>query len=163
MARYSRAMVSDVSLRLEEQICFPLYAATRAMMLMYQPILAELGLTYPQYLVMLVLWESDGLSVKQIGERLYLDSGTLTPLLKRLESAGVVQRERSTEDERVVHIRLTSDGKRLKRRASDIPRTLACKLDKKPAELLRLRAELKALYAHLQAIVTDDADATAQR
>ncbi len=157
-------MLSDVHLRLDEQICFPLYAATRAMMQVYQPLLTDLGLTYPQYIVMLVLWESDGLSVKQIGERLYLDSGTLTPLLKRLEAAGFVARERSTEDERVVHINLTSDGKRLKRRAAEIPMTLACKLGKSPDELVRLRSELKELYAHLQTLaLRDDDDAKAQR
>ncbi len=160
-------MASDDSLRLDEQICFPLYAATRAMMQVYQPLLTALSLTYPQYLVMLVLWENEGLSVKQIGERLYLDSGTLTPLLKRLEGAGLVSRERSTEDERVVHIRLTADGKRLKRRAADIPVALACKLGKSPAELVRLRAELKELYADLHALTlngaaTDDG-ATAPR
>jgi MarR family transcriptional regulator, organic hydroperoxide resistance regulator len=156
-------MVTDASLRLDEQICFPLYAATRAMMHVYQPMLAKLGLTYPQYVVMLVVWETEGLSVKQIGDRLYLDSGTLTPLLKRLETAGFVVRERSTEDERVVNIRVTVEGKRLQKRAADVPRTLACRLGKSPTEMLRLRAELRDLYAHLRALAfTDDDDAAAR-
>src|SRR5689334_2706399 len=138
-------MASDAHLHLDEQLCFPLYAATRAMMQVYQPLLGALGLTYPQYLVMLVLWETDGLSVEELGKRLNLDSGTLTPLLKRLEAAGLVRRERSTLDERVVNISLTPEGKRRKRQAASIPMTLACKLGKSPAELGRIRSELKEL------------------
>jgi DNA-binding MarR family transcriptional regulator len=91
-------------LRLEHQVCFPLYAAARAVTQAYQPLLAPLGLTYPQYLALMVLWEQDGLAVKDIGARLYLDSGTLTPLLKRLEQAGLVRRVRAARDERVVEV-----------------------------------------------------------
>lgn len=105
-------------LLLDQQLCFALYAASRAMVQSYQPFLAPLSLTYPQYLVMLVLWEQDGLSLKQIGERLYLDSGTLTPLLKRLAAVGYVVRQRSMDDERHVVIRLTETGRTLRRKAA---------------------------------------------
>ena len=111
-------------LQLDKQLCFALYAASRAMTQAYQPLLALLGLTYPQYLAMLVLWEQDGSSVKQLGERLHLDSGTLTPLLKRLENAGLVQRQRSSEDERSVVIWLTAAGKALEEQAAPIPVSL---------------------------------------
>lgn len=137
-------------LQLEKQVCFPLYAATRAMMQAYQPLLAPLDLTYPQYLVLLVLWEKDGLAVKDIGAKLYLDSGTLTPLLKRLEEAGLVRRQRSSEDERVVEVFVTAEGKRLKRRAQDIPGALACKLALGTEELIRIRGELKRLFEHIR-------------
>src|SRR6478672_6210808 len=100
--------------RLDDMLCFALYNATRAMTAAYAPLLAELELTYPQYLVMLVLWETDGLRVSAIGERLELDSATLTPLLKRLEAHELVERRRSTEDERVVEVFLTAAGKRLR-------------------------------------------------
>src|SRR3954462_10871670 len=104
----------DRLLHLDNQLCFALYSASLAMTKLYKPLLDELGLTYPQYLVMLVLWERDGLTVSEIGERLSLDSGTLTPLLKRLEAAELVSRIRDTDDERRVHIRLTAAGRRLK-------------------------------------------------
>lgn len=115
-----------MSLRLDDQLCFSLYAASRAVTSAYTPLLAPLGLTYPQYLVMLVLWEGDGLSVKALGERLVLDSGTLTPLLKRLEAQGLVQRRRSTQDERVVELFLTAAGSNLRERAATIPEQLLC-------------------------------------
>ena len=104
----------DDSLKLDRQLCFAVYAAAHAYNRLYKPLLDPLGLTYPQYLVMLVLWESDGLAVKAIGQKLLLDSGTLTPLLKRLEAAGLVTRERSRDDERQVIIRLTAEGRGLK-------------------------------------------------
>src|SRR3954466_4175892 len=112
------------ALLLDNQVCFPLYAAARAVTQAYQPLLARLGVTYPQYLVLLVLWEDDGLSVTQIGRRLHLDSGTLTPLLKRLEQAGLVRRRRAGGDERVVQAFLTPAGRRLERRAQEIPKAL---------------------------------------
>jgi len=115
-------------LLLDNQLCFRLYAATRAMTQAYQPFLAPLGLTYPQYLVMLVLWESDGLSVKDIGDRLHLDSGTLTPLLKRMEGQDLVRRLRSTKDERIVEIWLTEHGRAMQADAADIPRHMACRM-----------------------------------
>src|SRR5213080_3658005 len=105
---------TDQALKLDNQLCFALYSASLAMTKLYKPLLDELGLTYPQYLAMLVLWERDGLMVSKLGERLSLDSGTLTPLLKRLESAGLVARIRAVEDERRVHVTLTAAGRRLK-------------------------------------------------
>jgi MarR family transcriptional regulator, organic hydroperoxide resistance regulator len=143
--------VSARALRLDNQVCFPLYAAARAMMQAYQPLLAKLGLTYPQYLVLLVLWEQDGLSVKAIGERLYLDSGTLTPLLKRLEHAGLVRRRRSGGDERVVEIFLTPQGRRLERRAQEVPQALFCQLALPLDELFRVREEMRRLFQSLRA------------
>ena len=104
----------DQALLLDNQLCFALYSASLAMTKLYKPLLDELGLTYPQYLAMLVLWERDGLTVSELGERLSLDSGTLTPLLKRLEAAGLIARIRAVEDERRVHITLTAAGRKLK-------------------------------------------------
>ena len=109
------------ALLLDNQLCFALYSASLAMTKLYKPLLDDLGLTYPQYLAMLVLWERDGLAVSEVGERLSLDSGTLTPLLKRLETAGLVARIRAVEDERRVHITLTAAGRKLKARAAKIP------------------------------------------
>lgn len=109
------------ALRLEHQLCFALHSASLAMTKVYKPHLDALGVTYPQYLVLLVLWENDGLSVSAIGERLFLDSGTLTPLLKRLETQGLLSRTRDAEDERRVLIRLSEQGRALKQQASGIP------------------------------------------
>lgn len=138
-------------LQLDRQLCFALYASSLAMTRLYKPLLDPLGLTYPQYLVMLVLWESDGLGVSAIGERLQLDSGTLTPLLKRLESAGLVQRLRDAADERRVRVQLTAGGRALQARASDVPRQVAaasgCSLD----ELASLTSQLKALRERVNA------------
>lgn len=136
-----------MSLRLDDQLCFSLYAASRAVTGIYAPLLAPLGLTYPQYLVMLVLWEDDACSVKAIGDRLALDSGTLTPLLKRLEAQGLVARQRSTTDERIVEIHLTTEGKRLKQRARSIPEKLVCKMGVPLSDIARLRDELHAVAA----------------
>ena len=102
------------------------YAASRSITQLYRPLLSKLGLTYPQYLVMLVIWEEDGISVKEIGDRLLLDSGTLTPLLKRMQSAGLLERVRSKEDERKVTIKLTADGRALKDEAAKVPEALLC-------------------------------------
>jgi DNA-binding transcriptional ArsR family regulator len=106
----SDTFTPDQALLLDNQLCFALYSASLAMTKLYKPLLDELGLTYPQYLAMLVLWERDGLMVSELGERLSLDSGTLTPLLKRLEAAGLVARIRDVQDERRVHITLTPAG-----------------------------------------------------
>jgi DNA-binding MarR family transcriptional regulator len=111
----------DAMLQLDNQLCFALYSTSLAMTKLYKPLLEELGLTYPQYLAMLVLWEQDGLTVSELGERLYLDSGTLTPLLKRMETAGLVSRMRAVQDERRVHITLTAEGRKLKAKAAKIP------------------------------------------
>jgi DNA-binding MarR family transcriptional regulator len=140
-----------MSLRLSDQLCFALYAASRAVTATYVPLLEPLGLTYPQYIVMLVLWENDGLSVKRIGEELTLDSGTLTPLLKRLEAQGLVKRRRSTEDERVVEIFLTSEGKSLKQKAKSVPEKLACSFGVPLEQIIQLREELQALTRAIHA------------
>jgi MarR family transcriptional regulator, organic hydroperoxide resistance regulator len=135
--------------RLEEQLCFALYSASRAFTRAYQPLLSPLGLTYPQYLVMLVLWEGEALSVSELGARLALDSGTLTPLLKRLEQAKLVKRRRNAEDERVVVVSLTAAGQALHQHALEVPVELACRagfsLD--AAGLTRLEELREALQA----------------
>ncbi len=136
-------------LRLDHQLCFALYSASLAMTKIYKPLLAPLGLTYPQYLVMLVLWEDEGVTVSQLGERLALDSGTLTPLLKRLEAAGLVQRLRDAADERRVLLRLTPAGRALERRAIAVPEAVACAAGCDLTELAALTARLKALRAQL--------------
>lgn len=127
------------SLGLDRQVCFSLYRASNAMIRAYRPILDGLGLTYPQYLVMLVLWEEEGLSVKSLGERLHLDSGTLTPLLKRLESKGLVSRGRSEQDERVRVLHLTDEGRMLKLGARDIPDRMRCMVGAGLDELTELK------------------------
>src|SRR5579862_7368591 len=116
---------ADSWLALDKQLCFALYSASLAMTKVYKPLLAPLGLTYPQYLVMLALWEDDGQPVGVLGERLALDSGTLTPLLKRLEAQGQLSRERDATDERRVIVRLTSAGRALKIRARKVPPQIA--------------------------------------
>jgi DNA-binding MarR family transcriptional regulator len=135
---------------LDDQLCFALYAASRAMTAAYAPMLDDLGLTYPQYLVLLVLWDHDGERVSGIGERLQLDSATLTPLLKRLEAAGLVERRRSTADERVVEVYLTAAGKRLKRRAADVPRCIFEAAGLSVNELVELRTTLRELTTRLR-------------
>ncbi len=135
------------ALKLSNQLCFPIYAAANAVQKAYRPHLTPLGLTYPQYLVMLVLWERDGLALGDIGRRLHLDSGTLTPLLKRLEAAGLVARRRSDEDERVVLITLTEAGRALKARAEPIPLKLAEAMHLEPAQALALKEGLEALFS----------------
>ena len=142
--------MSDV-LKLDDQLCFALHAASRAMTGAYQPLLEALDVTYPQYLVLLTLWEEDGARVSRIGERLHLDSATLTPLLKRLESRGIVERRRSSADERVVEVFLTAAGKRLRRKAGDVSKEIFCKTQLSLGELGRLRDELKALTRKLHA------------
>ena len=136
-------------LRLDEQMCFPLYAAANTIIRVYRPLLKPLGLTYPQYLVMLVLWESAPLAVGEIGARLFLDSGTLTPLLKRLELGGLLVRRRDRMDERRVNIVLTVTGRQLKAKARAVPAALACRVLVAPINAQRLRRDLKALIAAL--------------
>ncbi|AVQ11007.1 Organic hydroperoxide resistance transcriptional regulator [Leptospira santarosai] len=130
---------------LENQICFPLYACSRAVTSLYRPILDKLGLTYPQYLVLLVLWKKDGHSVKEIGKRLYLDSGTLTPLLKRMEDSELILRKRSEEDERSVRIFLSSKGKKLKEKAAGVPTKLLEILEVDKKSLTDLKNSLDRL------------------
>ncbi|WP_445146396.1 MarR family winged helix-turn-helix transcriptional regulator [Dyella sp. Tek66A03] len=143
-------------LLLDQQLCFALYAASRSITGIYRPLLEALGLTYPQYLVMLVLWEQDGLTVRELGQRLQLDSGTLTPLLKRLQSAGLVGRQRRTDDERAVDIRLTPAGRALREQASDIPACMAQRLQLSLDQMQRLRDELKRLTQHAQTPTIED-------
>ena len=151
MARKSPA--SDQLLRLDNQICFAVYSASHAFNRVYKPLLDRLGLTYPQYLVMLVLWEREGVPVKEIGERLHLDSGTLTPLLKRLEQAGLVKRTRSSEDERQVLIGLTAQGQALKDKARAVPPSILAASQCSVAELAAVKNKIVALRDRLNAIV----------
>jgi DNA-binding MarR family transcriptional regulator len=113
--------MNDDILKLENQLCFPLYAAAKAVVNSYKPLLDEIDLTYTQYIAMMVMWEHKSVGVKELGEYLYLDSGTLTPLLKRLESKGFVTRERSHDDERAVNVTITEEGENLKKKAVVIP------------------------------------------
>ncbi|MBT0960024.1 MarR family winged helix-turn-helix transcriptional regulator [Denitromonas iodatirespirans] len=141
------------TLRLDDQLCFALYAASLAMNKAYRKTLAPLGLTYPQYLVMMVLWEQDSRNVSEIGERLSLDSATLTPLLKRMEAAGLVQRTRAVTDERQVVVTLSAAGKDLKRQAEGIPATMLCATGCTPARLVALKGELDTLRQNLSQAV----------
>jgi MarR family transcriptional regulator, organic hydroperoxide resistance regulator len=138
-------------LRLDNQLCFAVYSASLAMTKLYKPLLDKIGLTYPQYLVMLVLWERDGLMVSELGEKLSLDSGTLTPLLKRLEANGLVARIRDVEDERRVRISLTAAGRKLKVRAASVPACLLaasqCSID----ELVSLTQQMQQLRDRIKA------------
>ncbi|MEU6368531.1 MarR family transcriptional regulator [Streptomyces sp. NPDC046931] len=150
------APAAEEYLRLEHQICFSLHAASRAFNGVYRVVLKELDLTYPQYLVMLVLWERGELPVKKLGEHLRLDSGTLSPLLKRLEAAGLVRRERSTRDERSVHVHLTDEGAALKERALLVPRRISAATGFDLAEITDLRARLDRLTRALDAAALDE-------
>jgi DNA-binding MarR family transcriptional regulator len=136
---------SDAWLRLDNQLCFALYSSSLAMTRLYKPLLEPLGLTYPQYLALLVLWERDGLGVNELGERLFLDSGTLTPLLKRMEAAGWVTRERAADDERRVVVSLTAAGRALRQRARSVPTRLADATGCSAAELNTLTQRLQQL------------------
>ena len=138
-------------LQLDNQLCFALYSASLAMTKVYKPLLDELGLTYPQYLAMLVLWERDGLMVSELGDKLTLDSGTLTPLLKRLETSGYVSRIRAVEDERRVYITLTSSGRKLKTRAAKIPACILSASQCSVPELMHLTSQVQALRKKLVA------------
>ncbi|NOI80671.1 MarR family transcriptional regulator [Vibrio tubiashii] len=134
-----KQLTEEESLLLENQVCFPLYSASNAVIRTYRPLLDSLDLTYSQYLVMMVLWESDGISVKDIGARLHLDSGTLTPLLKRLEAKGFVVRGRSELDERVRVLKLSEEGRGLKAKALAIPTEMKCKIQLDLDELIMLK------------------------
>ncbi len=140
-------------LLLENQFCFALYTASRAVVRAYAPLLAPLGLTYPQYLAMLVLWEDDGQSVRALGDRLSLDSGTMTPLLRRLEAQGLVKKTRDKDDDRVVRVSLTAKGRGLEKKAATVPAALACAVAGSNVDaaavvrLGQLRADLQALTA----------------
>lgn len=139
----STAPAAVEQLRLDRQLCFALYAASGLVTKAYRPLLEPLGLTYPQYLVMLVLWEQSPRTVGELGEALGLDSGTLTPLLKRLEAAGLVSRNRDPADERRVRVAPTSKGMALRDQAASVPEVMACALPLPLAELADLRATLQ--------------------
>jgi MarR family transcriptional regulator, organic hydroperoxide resistance regulator len=151
----ARKLATELPLLLGNQLCFAIYSTAHAFNRVYKPLLKRLGLTYPQYLVMLVLWERDDLPVKDIGERLFLDSGTLTPLLKRLEAAELIKRTRGTEDERQVLIALTSRGHALREKARAVPHAIlaasACSL----TELSAMKNELVGLRDRLNAALDD--------
>ena len=136
-------------LTLDEQLCFALYSTSLAMTKAYKPLLEKLGLTYPQYLAMLVLWESDDVTVKVIAARLNLESATVTPLLKRLETQGYLERTRGVEDERLVYIRLSKQGAALKRMARDVPADIFCATQQSPEVLIQLRDDLTKLRGTL--------------
>jgi DNA-binding MarR family transcriptional regulator len=135
------------SLRLDDQMCFALYAASRALTGVYRPLLDDLGLTYPQYLVMLVLWENGPSSVKDIGAALHLDYGTLTPLLKRLQAMGLVGRQRRSDDERAVEVTLTEEGAALRERVTDVPVQISHALALTADETTALRDLLRKVQA----------------
>ncbi len=142
---------TDAQLMLGNQLCFAIYSTAHAFNRVYKPLLDRLGLTYPQYLVMLVLWERDGVAVKDVGERLFLDSGTLTPLLKRLEAAHLIKRTRSSRDERQVLIALTAQGQALREKAKAVPPAILAASGCSIAELSGLKQSLLALRDQLNA------------
>ncbi|TXK84491.1 MarR family winged helix-turn-helix transcriptional regulator [Paenibacillus sp. N3.4] len=138
------------ALKLENQICFAVYACSREMTKLYRPILEQIGLTYTQYVTMLALWEKDSVTVTEIGNRLYLDSGTLTPLLKKLESMALLTRTRDRSDERSVVITLTDKGRALRETAQDIPNQLSNQVDMDPEEAVKLREQVMELLHKVQ-------------
>ena len=142
-------MADDVDL--DELFCFDLYAASRAVTALYRPLLSPLGLTYPQYLVLVVLWAERRTSIKRMSERLQLDYGTLTPLLRRMEAGGLLTRCRNAEDERSVTIELTPAGRALKRKAKDVPVRICDGIGLAPDELHRLQQLLRTVTAHASA------------
>ncbi|KPE52269.1 MarR family winged helix-turn-helix transcriptional regulator [Chryseobacterium indologenes] len=136
--------------KLENQICFPLYVIAKEITGLYRPFLDELDITYPQYLVLMVLWENDGVTVSHIGEKVFLDSGTLTPLLKRLESKGIINRKRKKEDERVVEVFLTESGKQLQKKACEIPGKIRNKIDADPEDLIHLKETIQKILNKIE-------------
>ena len=145
--------MAEAQLMLGNQLCFAIYSTAHAFNRVYKPLLDQLGLTYPQYLVMLVLWDRDGVPVKEVGEKLFLDSGTLTPLLKRLEAAHLVKRSRDSEDERKVLIALTAQGRALREKAKAVPQEILAASGCSIGELSGLRTSLVALRDQLNAAV----------
>src|SRR5712672_4786992 len=148
----ARKHPTDSPLLLGNQLCFAIYSTAHAFNRVYKPLIDRLGLTYPQYLVMLVLWERDDVPLKDIGERLFLDSGTLTPLLKRLEAAHLIKRTRSTEDERQVLIALTPQGQALQNKARSVPQAILAASACTVAELSAMKDEIVALRDRLNAV-----------
>jgi DNA-binding MarR family transcriptional regulator len=155
-AAQSEAVTPDDLLRLDLQLCFALHAASRAFGGVYRRVLRDTELTYPQYLALMVLWEHGEMPVKQLGEFLRLDSGTLSPLLKRMQSAGLVTRERSAHDERSVTVRLTAEGEALKERAREVPPQVIQASGLAREELVDLRSRVQRLTAALDAALADE-------
>ena len=151
VAPYSCVMTDtpSPSVALDDQLCFALYAASRAVTARYRPMLEQLGVTYPQYLVLMLLWEQDGQTVGQLGQRLALDSGTLSPLLKRLTAAGLVTRHRRADDERSVSVRLTEKGRSLRGPACAISAEMIDAIDLDKAEFAELRGQLRTITARV--------------
>ncbi len=150
-------MSDDELLKLDNQLCFALYSCSRALIRTYRPLLDELGITYPQYLVLMVLWEEDSRAVKELGDELYLDSGTLTPLLKRMEKSELIKRKRSKEDERKVYVHLTKKGKKLKAQAYKIPETMICHSGVTAEHYVALKNNLENLLESINTFQCDDA------
>jgi MarR family transcriptional regulator, organic hydroperoxide resistance regulator len=146
----SDSHVEEATLSLEDLLCLNLYAASRAVIKAYRPFLEPLGLTYPQYLVMVALGEKEPLSVKELSERLNLDSGTLSPLLKRLESAGLVIRQRSSQDERGVDVHLTGSGRELATKAPSVHQGMGCLVNMELKEVRDLQNTLRKLIAQIE-------------
>ena len=138
------------SIKLDNQVCFSLYATSREIIKLYKPFLDKFNLTYTQYIAMLVLWEDEKSTVKDIGRRLHLDSGTLTPLLKKIESMGLVTRYRDVNDDRVVVVELTEKGKLLKEDITEVPHEMACKINMSKEELINLKIHLDSLLESLK-------------
>ncbi|MDW6019755.1 MarR family transcriptional regulator [Vibrio plantisponsor] len=145
----TESLAREELLLLDKQVCFPLYSAANAVVRAYRPLLDALDLTYAQYLVMMVLWETNGINVKILGERLHLDSGTLTPLLKRLENKGIVLRKRGLSDERVRELFLTDEGFALKQKALSVPNAMLCKFDLELDDLVSLKTLCEKVIAKL--------------
>jgi len=138
------------SIKLDNQVCFSLYAASREIIKLYKPYLDKYNLTYTQYIAMLVLWEDEKSTVKDIGKRLHLDSGTLTPLLKKIESMGLITRHRDVNDDRVVIVELTENGRILKDDITEVPHEMACKINMSKEELVKLKIQLDSLLRSLE-------------
>src|SRR3954469_940176 len=149
----TRKSAVEAPLLLGNQVCFAVYSTAHAFNRFYKPLLERLGLTYPQYLVMLVLWERDGVAVKDIGERLFLDSGTLTPLLKRMEGMGLVKRTRSTEDERQVLVALTAQGHQLREKARTLPQSILSAAQCSVSEIVAMKDEIVKLRDRLNVAI----------
>lgn len=138
------------SIKLDNQVCFSLYAASREIIKLYKPFLDKFNLTYTQYIAMLVLWEDEKSTVKDIGKRLHLDSGTLTPLLKKIESMGLITRYRDVNDDRVVIVELTEKGRLLKDDVTEVPREVACKINMPVDNVMELKKYLDELLKSLE-------------
>lgn len=142
-------MDKDSLLKLDNQLCFAIYACSKEIVGLYRPFLDDLGITYTQYITLLALWEKDDIALKELGEKLFLDSGTLTPLLKKMEVAGLLYRQRSKDDERILRIRLTDKGRALKKNAHEVAQQVFCASQLSIAETVGMRDQLRDLLTRL--------------